>query len=179
MSAVSRRYAKALFALAREAHALEPTADQLTRMEEIAVDPTIAPVLRNPLLSPDRRQSVAELIARELGASDLLTRFIRLLADHQRLGEIPGIADHFQQLLDDQLGRVRILIRSARALEPQQQENIVAAFARLTGKRIVPRTVIDPDLLGGVAVEAHGRVYDGSIRTQLERLAKQLGGTAL
>jgi F-type H+-transporting ATPase subunit delta len=178
MSAVGRRYAKALFALSREAAALEQTADQLNGMAAIASDPTVEPVLRNPLLSSDRRLAVAETLIRGLGASDLLSRFVRLLADHQRLSELPSIADHFQQLLDDELGRVRITVGSASPLEPQQHDSIVSAFSKLTGKRVMPHTLVDPNLLGGVAVEVQGKVYDGSVRTQLERLAKQLGATA-
>lgn len=178
MSTVARRYAKALFGLAHDAGVLEPTMEQLNHMAAIANDPAVAPVLRNPLLSADCRAAVAALMAREVAASDLLTRFARLLADHQRLAELPAIAAEVQRMLDDALGRVRITIRSAQPLAPQQHDAIVATFEHLTGKRIVPQTVTQPDLLGGVLVEAQGKVYDGSVRTQLNRLAKQLGGAA-
>jgi F-type H+-transporting ATPase subunit delta len=178
MSAVAGRYAKALFALAKESGALQPTADQLGHIAAVASDPTIEPVLRSPLLSAARRRDLAEMLVRELQLPDLLARFVRLLADHQRLAALPAIAERFQNLLDRELGRVRIAIRSARALDAKQERDIVATFTRLTGKQVIPTVAINPDLLGGVVVEAEGKVYDGSVRTHLDRLAKELIGTA-
>ncbi len=35
---------------------------------------------------------------------------------------------------------------------------------------------VDDELIGGVKVEMQGRVYDGSIRTQLARLQSRMAG---
>jgi F-type H+-transporting ATPase subunit delta len=176
--AVSRRYAKALFALAKDSNTLQPTADQLLRLAAVAADPAMGPVLRSPMLSVSRRHELAEMLARELTLSDLLARFLQLLADHQRLGELPAIADRYQQLLDAQLGRVRLTIRSAAPLDAKQEADIVSAFATLTGRQVISRVIIDGELLGGVVAEVEGKVYDGSVRTQLDRIAKELSGAA-
>jgi len=177
MSAVARRYAKALFALAKESATLDPALRELERIAAVAKDPSIGPVLSSPLLSPARRRDLGQRIASELGLSDLLTRFVALLADHQRLAELPRIHDYFQELLDAELGRARITIRSARPLDGQQEADLVTVFSKLTAKQIVPNSVVDPELLGGVVVEVAGKVYDGSVRTQFHRLARQLAGT--
>lgn len=179
MSAVARRYAKALFALAKESAALETTATEISRVATLAEDPTVAPVLLSPLLATPRRRALVQMLARELALSDLLARFLGLLADHQRLGELAPIAAHFQHLLDEDLGRVRVAIRSAAPLDPSQHDALVAAFARLTAKQVIPTVTIEPDLLGGVLVEVEGKVYDGSVRTQLNRLAKEMTGTTI
>jgi len=176
--AVARRYARALFALAKEGRLLQPTADQLERVAAVANDPHLGPVLDNPLLSAQRRRDIAQTLIRELALSDLLARFLSLLADHQRLGELDSIADHFRRLLDDEMGRVRIAIRCAAPLDPRQETDLLAVFSKLTGKDIIPQVAVDPDLLGGIVVEAEGKVYDGSVRTQLHRLAKELSGAA-
>jgi len=177
-AAASRRYAKALFALAKDSNTLQPTADQLLRLAAVAADPALGPVLRSPMLSVTRRHELAQMLARELTLSDLLARFLQLLADQQRLGELPAIADRYQQLLDAQLGRVRLTIRSAAPLDAKQEADIVNAFARLTGKQVLSQVVVDAALLGGVVAEVEGKVYDGSVRTQLERLGKELSGAA-
>jgi len=179
MSTVSRRYAKAIFSLAENEHSLEETCNQLARLAALLHDPAVGPVLRSPLLAPGRRRELAQTLARELGLSDLLTRFLGVLSDHQRLGELPAIADNVQHFYDQALGRVRITIRSARPLSATQEQEINAAFARLAAKQVVPSAVVDPELLGGVLVEIEGKVYDGTVRTQLERLAKELGGTSV
>jgi len=178
VSAVSQRYAKALFALAKERGALGPTTDEIERVANLASDPEIGPVLRSPLLAAARRRELIRTLAQALSLSDLLTRFLGLLADHQRLAQLPDIARHFRDLLDRELGRVRVTIRSATRLSTLQENSIVAAFTKRTGKQVLTELVIAPDLLGGVVVEVEGTVYDGSVRTQLDRLAKTLVGTA-
>jgi len=178
MSMVARRYAKAVFALASDERTLEGTARQLEQLAALVQDPTIGPVLRSPLLAPSRRRALTQLLAKELALSDLLSRFLGVLSDQQRLGELAAVADHFQHLYDEALGRVRITVRTARPLEAAQQEQIVGAFARLTGKQVLPTVALEPELLGGVLVEIEGKVYDGSVRTQLQRLAKELTGTS-
>lgn len=176
--AVSRRYARALFSLARDAGALESTAEELERLAGVASNPQIGPVLRSPLLSPSRRKALAETLIADLAMSDLVARFVRLLADRQRLAELPAIAQFFLRLLDDEKGRVRLALRTAVGLDDADRQRLTAAFARLTGKEIIPAVTVEPGLLGGVVAEVEGKVYDGSVRSQLERIAKQLAGGA-
>jgi F-type H+-transporting ATPase subunit delta len=178
MSSVARRYAKALFELAKEAGTLEGTGDELARFTVAADQPSVAPVLRSPLLAANRRRSLTQMLARDLGLSDLLTRFVEVLADHQRLAALAGIADYFQKMLDEHVGRVRITVRSAAALDATQEQQVVATFTQLTGKQVLAQVLLDADLLGGVVVEVQDTVYDGSVRTQLNRLARELGGPA-
>jgi F-type H+-transporting ATPase subunit delta len=77
-------------------------------------------------------------------------------------------------LLDAQLNQVRATITTAVALSPAQKDEIVATFAQLTGKRVLATLAVDADLLGGVIVEVEGKVYDGSLRTQLDKLHQQM-----
>lgn len=175
-SRVARRYARAIFALAREAKQLQPVADELGRLAALAREPNVLPVLKSPTLSLDNRAKLADTLVRELSLSPQVANLVRLLAQHHRLGELGGIREHFETLLDLELGRARVNIRSARPLEPKQQEALIAAFAKRTGKQVIPTVTVDPDLLGGVQVEVGGQVFDGSVRTQLDRLGHELVG---
>jgi F-type H+-transporting ATPase subunit delta len=174
--AVSRRYAKALFAIARDKAVVEPIAEELVRLGGAAANEALEPVLRSPLLSASRRTELANTLIAELNLSDLLSRFVRLLADRQRLAELPGIADFYLRLLDEEKGRVRVSVRSAIPLNDIDQKQLIDAFTGLTGKEVIPTVTVDPDLLGGVVVEVQGKVYDGSVRAQLDRVAELLTG---
>jgi F-type H+-transporting ATPase subunit delta len=166
-----------LFDLAVEGNTAESVDGELVRLAAAASAPEIEPVLRNPMLSPSRRRELAELLAREFAVSDLLARFLALLADRRRLDEVPAIAAYFRILLDERLGRVRATIRAASGLEDGQKQSLVETFSQLTGKAVLAEVVVDAELLGGVLVEVAGRVYDGSVRTHFERLAKQFASS--
>jgi F-type H+-transporting ATPase subunit delta len=178
MGAVARRYAKALFSLAQESDSLQSTATELERLAGVAANPALGSLLGSPLLGAPQRQALAGLLVEDLKLSDLLSRFVRFLAEQRRLTELPAIADHFGRQLDDALGLVRVRIVSATPLTPQQEKDIVDKFSQLTAKQVIPQVSVDPQLLGGVLVEVAGKVFDGSIRTQFHRLAAQLAGAA-
>jgi F-type H+-transporting ATPase subunit delta len=82
-------------------------------------------------------------------------------------------------LLDEEKGRVRLSVRTAVELNDADQKQLIIAFANLTGKEVIPTVTVDPDLLGGVLVEVKGKVYDGSVRAQLDRIANQLAGETI
>ena len=179
MGSAGRRYAKALFALAKEKGLLKETAEELSRAATIAQNPSVLTALRNPVLSGSQRQSLADMMVSELKLSDLSSRFLHLLAERRRLAELPAMSQRFEDMLDQNLGRVRAKIRSATELDSKQQQEVVTTFTKITGKEIVPEVIVEPELLGGIVVEIDGTVYDGSVKTQFARVAKNLSSAQL
>ena len=51
---------------------------------------------------------------------------------------------------------------------------LARSLSSLTGKRVELDLVVDPSLIGGVVAKIGSTVYDGSIRTQLQKLKQQL-----
>jgi F-type H+-transporting ATPase subunit delta len=176
MSAIGRRYAKAIAAVAEEQHGLEQTGDELQLLRALAEDPQIAHGLSNPLLSPSARRGLAQAIADQFKLRPMMRNFLSLLADHGRLGALPVIAEEYQKLLDAKLGRVRATITSAAPLTSEQVDEIIGALARQTKRTVLAEQRVDAKLLGGVVVDIEGKVYDGSLRTQLEGLAHAIAG---
>jgi F-type H+-transporting ATPase subunit delta len=174
---VARRYAKALFALARDAGVAETVATELGLLRAALSDPATLALLASPVMTKTRLTQLSKRLATELQLSELTTRFLGVLADNRRIDQLPGILDRFEVLHDRALGRTRVVIRSAAPLDDARQSDLVRAFEQLTGKTVLATVHTDADLLGGVVVEADGKVYDGSVRTQLVRLARDLAGT--
>jgi F-type H+-transporting ATPase subunit delta len=171
---IARRYAKALFAVAREANSLVATASELERLASVAAAPEVAAALANPLLSETRRRQLATAISDDLSLSAETRTFVCVLADHKRLDQLTGIADHFRRLLDRHLGQVRATITASAPLDTADVERIVELFSAKTGKKVLAATRVEPGLLGGVMVDIEGKVYDGSLRTQLRGLAESI-----
>jgi len=174
---IARRYAKAIFSLAQEEGSLEPTGAELQQLAAVASDPELSAALANPLLSPAARNAIARSLAEQLNLRPTTRNFLRLLADQRRLDQLVGIAEQYRKLLDRVANRVRARIASAVGLDDAQKGALMATFEKATGRTVVAETVVDPALLGGVVVEIEGKVYDGSVRTQLERLAASIAGS--
>jgi len=92
-----------------------------------------------------------------------------MLSDVARL-----IRTVFDRLVDRQRGRVRAVVRSAVPLPADLLQQVTRVFGDLTRKDVLPEVTVDPELLAGIIVEVEGRVYDGSLRTQLVKLRQQM-----
>ena len=176
MSSIARRYAKAIIAVAKEQNALDQTGDELRLLRALAEDPEIAQGLANPLLSATARRAMARAIAEQLKLRPVMRDFFSLLADHRRLDQLVCIDDQYQRIVDQMLGRVRATITSSAPLAPAQVEAVVSGLARQTGRTVLAEERVDAKLLGGLIVDIEGKVYDGSLRTQLEALATSIAG---
>ena len=176
MSLVARRYAKALFELARETSDVEVPGQELAAVAGALEDPGVAALLERVTLDERARRTMVSRVAARLGLSRLLTNFLAVLAANNRLRELGAIERAYQRLEDQALGRVRAHVRSARPLTEESRRRINEVFEHQTGKRVIAEASVDPELLGGVVVEIAGRVFDGSLRTRLERLERSLAG---
>lgn len=178
MSSVAKRYAKALFALGVEdgTESFEAIGAELARISGTMANEEIARVASDPTLDPKSRQSIAGHLSEALGLSRTLENFLAVVAENNRLGALRAIETDYRVLVDRRLGRVRARIRSASPLDQEGVRQITDAFARKTGKAVLAHVLVEPELLGGVAVEIEGRVYDGTLRSELERLRASLAG---
>jgi F-type H+-transporting ATPase subunit delta len=109
-----------------------------------------------------------------LKLSSLVIRFLSLLVDRDRLSHLQSILLYYRRLQDEARGRVQAGVTSASPLEAEGLEKVRSALKGLSGKEVVLKEKTDEGLLGGVMVEMEGKVYDGSVRTQLEKMRKQI-----
>jgi F-type H+-transporting ATPase subunit delta len=175
-ASISRRYAKAIFAIAKENHRLEQTGEELDALASLASHPDLAAVLTNPILGEQSREAIARTLAEQLKLDPMTRNFVFVLADHKRLDQLVGVANHYRRFVDLALGRTRADIVSAGELRTEDRQALVSALEKLTGKTVLATERVDPELLGGLVVEVHGKVYDGSVQTQLQRLAASIAG---
>ncbi len=172
---LARRYARALLELARAEGTLEASGVELGRGAAAFAEPRLRAVVLSPAIDGAVRLRIAGEVIASLGISPTVANLLRLLAAHDRLRLVDEVARAYDALVDDELGRARVLVRSAVALTASERSELVALARRLTGRReILLTTEVDPELLGGVVLAAGATVYDGSIRTQLLRCGREV-----
>ena len=172
---LSRRYARAVFELASGRE--EAVGAEVDGFLETYEDPDLRKVLGNPAFDQERRKDIVVEVAGRLGLSDLTANFLSLLVTRDRLDGLPSIARHYRSLLDDAAGRVNAKVVVSQAMEEEQRASLAEVVGRMTGKTAILTEEVDPALIGGIVVEVGGKVYDGSVRTQLESLRKSIERT--
>lgn len=172
---VARRYAKALYELASEEGSLEQVGLALSELAP-AIASADEGALTPGVLDRDSRRRLGAALAVPVGPDTTLGKFVRLLAERDRLATLPAIQEWFVRIQDRAAGRVRLSLKAATALDQSQIDAVVAAFRNVTDGNITAEVETDSSLLGGAVVELEGRVFDGSVKTRLTRLAARMAG---
>ncbi len=131
-------------------------------------------VLASPAVSIARKRLVIRRIAEALGLERIVLNFILVMTDRRRETALGQVIDAFELLLDERLGFARAEIRSAYELNAEQRERLSAEMAKLAGTQVRMRFAVDSSLIGGVTAKIGSKVYDGSVRGQLDGLREHL-----
>jgi len=181
-TAAAARYAKALVEIVQDPKsglAPETALDQLTAFEDVLKE---SRELRASLVSPailaSRKRAVAGRLAGQLGLHDLVRNLIYVLIDHHRTALFAEVRKSFQAQMDEANGIARAEVTGAAELNAEQRTALEDRLGKLTGKSIRCSYSVEPGLIGGVAVKIGSKVYDGSVRGQLEALRRKLVGVA-
>jgi F-type H+-transporting ATPase subunit delta len=172
---LAKRYAKALLDVAMEARAAEVVLRELGGVAALIGQQR---ELRKFLLNPSVRRrdavQVMDEIAGRLQVSPLTRTFLKVVLEAGRMAALEGILHAYEALLDERIGRVRAAVTTAAPLDGGQQKRLAAELARLTGKQVVLEVTQDAAILGGMITRIGSRVYDGSLKTQIARLRREL-----
>jgi F-type H+-transporting ATPase subunit delta len=169
-------YAKALFAVAKERNQGEVVSRELGDMAEtFERDGDLREFFTRPWVPPPAKRAVAMEVARRSDFSRLASDFLGLLAERGRTDYLRAIDEKYERLLDADLGRVRVQVRTAVPLTGAQREILAAKLAQaLGGRHAVLTEVVDRAVLGGFIAESGSVVVDGSLEGQLERMRRRL-----
>jgi F-type H+-transporting ATPase subunit delta len=171
---LSRRYSKALFELARESGQEERIGDQLERFLSASTESRLGAVLSNPGFALDSRKKILLQVAKTLQLSSVTEHFLSLLLDRDRLAFIPAIIASYRQLVNQAKGRIDAKVTAAQPLGSTVVERLRDSLRRLSGKDVILQEEANPELIGGLVVEFQGKIYDGSVRTQLEKMKQRI-----
>lgn len=173
MSVVHRTYARSLFEAAKEAGRLSAVREQLGDfVETMRQVPELQEILRNPQL--DRRAKGAAVDAVAGDSDPLVLNLLRLLIEKGRGGEVDQVAEEFEQLAAREEGQLNVELTTAFELSEEEARDIVAQIEQASGRTVEATRAVDPNLIGGIVLQAGSLRVDASVRGRLERLTREL-----
>jgi F-type H+-transporting ATPase subunit delta len=170
-SAIARRYAKALVQLGAESGSVGAFNAELARINStLDANRNLAALFSNPAYGADDKREILRQVAAKLEISPLINNFLLLLLDRNRMTCLPQIVSSYAKLADELSGVVRPVVTSGMPLDVKQVADIKEALEKTTGKKVELTVQVDPSLIGGVVTKIGDRVFDGSVKTQLDRI---------
>ncbi len=134
--------------------------------------PELRAVLRNPQLEPSAKAGILSDLAGE--DEELFTNFLRLVAEKGRARELEDIAAEFERLMAREERRLTVELTTARELKDDEAQAIVAQIEQAAGRKVEATRSVDPEIIGGIVLQAGSYRADASVRGRLERLRQTL-----
>ena len=176
-ASLAGRYAVALFELAAEDGVVSPVESDLEKLSAaLKESPELASLTTNPQLGRKAKASAMDGVAELLGVSPLTRRFLGVLAENRRLGELGRVIRAFRDIAAAQRGEVSAEVISAHPLSEDQISSLKKKLTAREGRTVMLTSSVDPDMLGGLIVTIGSKRIDGSIRTRLNALTQAMKG---
>lgn len=174
-SLLACRYADALLDLADAANQRDVVADTVARLRgAFASESGAAAMLAHPSLrGPAGMQCVDDLAVR-YSLNPLVVNFLRVIAHNGRLRNLVDILEALNAEIERRNGVAPAYVRSAQALSDAQKKDLTLALSSMTGQTIDLVLETDPALLGGMVVRVGSTLFDGSVRSKLDRLKRDM-----
>ncbi len=176
MSVAHRTYARALFQAAKERGRLATVREELADFTAAIDDvPELDALLRNPQIDPRAKAQALEDVLG--GADELLRNFVLLAVEKNRGGQIREIQREFERLMAQEERRLTVELTTAYDLSDDDASQIIGQIEQASGRPVDATRSVDPDLIGGIVLQAGSLRVDASVRGRLERLRRELTTT--
>ncbi|PCH92327.1 MAG: hypothetical protein COB86_03355 [Dehalococcoidia bacterium] len=172
-AASARRYAQAVFELALENRELEKWFDDLTLLSDSVSNQEFLDFLSQPRVTSEEKIRVVRDALGDL-VEPLALNLMSLLATKNIAHILPGITDRYQELLDAQQGIELAEAVTAIPLDDDEQRRITEMLSAMSGRDVRLTTRVDAEILGGMIIRIGDRVMDGSTRSRLRAMRREL-----
>jgi F-type H+-transporting ATPase subunit delta len=179
-SSVSEVYATALFELAQSgADNAEMTGQVMLDLQRVLDfvyegDGDFLKLLTSPIIPKQNKKSVLARVFGGGACSDLCYKFLCVLVDKKRFGELSGIYKAYRAKRNEHFGITDVTAILPFEADDATLERVKVQAEKLTGKTVNLEVKIDPEIIGGMILDYEGKRLDGSVKTRLEELGKKI-----
>jgi F-type H+-transporting ATPase subunit delta len=171
---LARRYAVAVFSLAKERNAVDAVGDDLATIASVFADnPPLKEFFTAPIVARGAKER-ALLAAFEGKVHEIALHTLLLLVRKRRETLLSGLLGEYRKLRLAGRGEESLTVASARTLSADELRALVGRFERLYGKKFEVTQVVEPALIGGVRILMGDRRIDGSVAGRLDALSRTL-----
>jgi len=164
-----------LLNIASEEKKVEPYAEELASVASVLKsEDMLRLLLDSPTFPLEKKTAIMIDVCGLLKLSDGMKTFLCLLLEKGRISYIPQIDLNYRKFADELSGVVRAKITSANKLTKARSEALKKGLEKQTGKQVVLSVETDKSLIGGLQAEMGGKLFDGSVKTQLKRIEDTL-----
>jgi len=172
---VSSTYGDALFDLALEKDSVDALFEEAQAVREIFLEnEEVLRLFNHPKIRKEEKTAFIEKIFEGRVSGDMVG-FLHIIVTKDRYNEILPIFDYFIHKVKEYKGIGTAHVTSAVELSVPQKKAIEDKLLATTGYHTFEMDYkVDPSILGGLIIRIEDRVVDSSLKTQLDKMTKEL-----
>lgn len=176
---VSSRYAEALLGAIESPGQLDEVNEELLAVSTlVAENEQLRAFVEGPSVPlEDKHGLVDKVFGGRL--TQLTLDYLHMLLNKHRIDQLDGIAKEFTRLVEARRNQLRVQVTTAVDLGADVMDRLKRALDSSLGKDCILESTVDSRILGGVVAIVGDRIVDGSLRTALADLRKDLIDTPL
>jgi len=174
---LSRPYAKAIFDMAVQDSDEQEWIERLELLSHIIADKTISELVEDPKSDDEKVIDLLFSLANDIAKKELDEKsknLVKILVENKKITLIENITQMYSELMKTSQGKIEAEVTSAFAIDESQLKSITSALATKYNCDVTVNTKVDDSLIAGIIIRIGDEVIDGSVNTQLEKLAKTL-----
>ncbi len=173
MAVAHRIYAQSLLDAAKELDRLPQVREEFDDFAAaVEASPELRGLLRNPQIDPRAKQDALDALLD--GADPIFRNFLRLLGEKNRIDQVEDVHEEFERLLAREERVLRLELTTAIELTDEEAAEIAEQIGQASGRKVETTHSVDPDLIGGIVVQAGSLRVDGTVRGRLNQLRQEL-----
>lgn len=176
MAKLIDRYAHALLELSEEKGNMEKDLEQAVLIRDSLMSADVQAFLQHPYISnTEKHQLFNNAFSQKLATHWM--GFLYLMVQKKREVWIVPVLTEFIDRASRRLGRIEANVVSAKPLTKQQIESIRMLLSKKTQMQVEINATVDSAVIGGLYILVDGKIFDRTVRTELNTMKERLRGT--
>jgi F-type H+-transporting ATPase subunit delta len=172
-SRAAARYAKALLSLAQDKNVTgEVNADMVLISKTIKDSEELQAFLKSPVVKNTMKKNALLEIFKSVNG--VTSGLFEILIENNRLNILPLVASSYERLYDEMNGVQVAKVTTAIPLTPALEAKIQQKVNELTGNEAKIENIVDESIIGGFILRVGDIQYNGSVKSQLTGLKREL-----
>ena len=174
INVIADRYAQALFEVGEETQTTSELHQELSELVDIFNEnKDLYNFLKSPLIGREDKKNVMQNIFKNQLSSNM-NNFLKIVIDKDRMSTIEYIEKSYKSLLNDKNNVLEGTAITAVKLSEKEIKDLEKNLSIKYNKNVTLNNIVDETILGGVLVKLGNEEIDGTVRTRLSKMKKQL-----
>lgn len=173
--AVARRYALALIRLCSNSEEWENLRRELiTIINLVSKNKEFRDFMENPIFPKNLKVNAIIRISDELKISEKVKKFLAIIVEKGRFPILGLIFKNFEDIWNKRNNIYKLEVISSISLSEEEKLQIIETLSKIKKGEIRADFTVDPEILGGIIIKEGNKIFDCSIRGNLERLKNKI-----